>query len=140
MLVVPIEESILYVQPIYISARQEGTGVSTDISALPEFKRVVVVFGDRIVMRDSLAAALAAVFGEAPPAVVEDPDASDTPPDTGELPDEVAEAVAALLTQADDAFARADEALRNGDLGTYADEVAEAQSLIEQARSLLEGG
>ncbi len=141
MLVVPIEESVLYVQPIYISARQEGTGVGTDISALPEFKKVVVVFGDRIVMRDSLAEGLFAVFGEAPPEVVVEPDTPDTPSDvTGDLPDELGQEVVSLLTQADDAFARADEALRNGDLGTYADEVAQAQGFIEQARELLGSG
>jgi uncharacterized membrane protein (UPF0182 family) len=141
MLVVPIDESILYVQPIYISARQEGSGVSTDISALPEFKRVVVVFGDRIVMRESLVEALAAVFGDAPPVSVEDPDTPDTtPPDVGDLPGDVQDAVVSLLTQADDAFTRADAALRNGDLATYAAEVAQAQSFIQQARDLFEGG
>ncbi len=62
MLVVPIEESILYVQPIYISARQEGGGLNT--TALPEFKRVVVVFGNEIIMRETLAEALTVVFGE----------------------------------------------------------------------------
>ncbi|MFH1104579.1 MAG: UPF0182 family protein, partial [Actinomycetota bacterium] len=54
MLVVPINESVLYVQPIYLSAR---TGAS-DIAALPEFKRVIVVYGDRIAMRDTMAEAL----------------------------------------------------------------------------------
>ena len=49
MLVVPIEESILYVQPIYLQASQDGAGSST---AIPEFKRVVVVFGSRIEMRE----------------------------------------------------------------------------------------
>ena len=140
MLVVPIDESILYVQPIYISARQEGGGINTELAALPEFKRVVVVFGDRIVMRESLAEALVAVFGDAPPVVVDPGDTPAPPPDDGtELPDDIQEAVTSLLTQADAAFTRADQALRNGDLGTYGDEVAEAQRLIQQARDLLQG-
>lgn len=130
MLVVPIDESILYVQPIYISARSSGTGGS-DIAALPEFKRVVVVFGDRIAMRDTLAEALSAVFGNAP--VVDD---GTTPDD--DLPAEVTEAVAELLTRADAAFGRADEALRAADLATFQREVAEAQRLIAQAQELLE--
>ena len=43
MLVVPVEESLLYVQPIYIRANPEGSG---DSSGIPEFKR-----GRRIVRR-----------------------------------------------------------------------------------------
>ncbi len=130
MLVVPINESILYVQPIYISARATGGTGSSEIVAIPEFKRVVVVFGDRIVMRDTLAQALTAVFGDAP--VVDD----GTPPD--ELPEDVTEAVAELLTQAEEAFARADAALRSADLATFQEEVAAAQALIAQAQELLE--
>ena len=130
MLVVPIDESILYVQPIYISANSTGGTPGTNIAALPEFKRVVVVFGDRIVMRNTLAEALTAVFGDAP--TVDD----GTPDDN--LPDDVTAAVAELLTRADAAFARADAALRAADLATYQAEVAEAQRLIAQAQDLLE--
>jgi uncharacterized membrane protein (UPF0182 family) len=137
MLVVPIEESILYVQPIYISARQEGGGVNTDLAALPEFKKVVVVFGDRIVMRDSLAEALSAVFGDAPPEVTPGEE-TPPPPEPGELPGDLQEAVTTLLAQADEAFQRADEALRNGDLATYEREIAEAERLIDEAVTLLE--
>ena len=124
MLVVPIRESILYVQPVYLSAR---TG-SSDIAALPEFKKAIVVYGDRIVMRDTLAQALSAVFGTV------------TPPEDGggELPDDVVEAVTQLLTQADAAFARADAALRAADLATYQRELAEAQRLVERAQEILQ--
>jgi uncharacterized membrane protein (UPF0182 family) len=127
MLVVPIEESIVYVQPIYIAARSGGTS-GGNVAALPEFKRVVVVFGDRIVMRDTLVEALTAVFGDAP--VVDDGD--------GELPDDVTAAVAELLTRAEAAFARADAALRSADLAEYQLAVSEAQALIAQAQELLE--
>ena len=54
LLVVPIDNSVVYFQPIYLQGSQEG---------LPEFKRVVVVFNDQIVMRETLAQALAEVFG-----------------------------------------------------------------------------
>jgi hypothetical protein len=128
MLVVPIEESIVYIQPVYLSAR---TDAGAGVSALPEFKRVIVVFGDRIAMRDTLAEALAAVFGDAP--VVEPGDGNG-----GDLPTDVIDAVTELLARADLAFASAEQALRNADLGRYQAEVAEAQRLIEQARQLLE--
>ena len=130
MLVVPIEESILYVQPIYIQARQEGTGNGT---AIPEFKRVVVVFGNRIVMRETLAEALTAVFGEGP--TTPTTTTTTTVPGGGEISDQVR----ALLDRAQAAFVAADTALRAGDLAGYAARVAEAQALVAQAVGLLGG-
>ena len=125
MLVVPIHESILYVQPIYISAKSGGS----DVAALPEFKRVIVVYGNRIEMRSTLALALSAVFG----ADTGTPDG----PGTG-LPDDLTGAVAQLLDQADAAYTRADVALRAGDLGTYQDELETARGLVDQAIALLD--
>ncbi|MFP3915210.1 MAG: UPF0182 family protein, partial [Actinomycetota bacterium] len=46
ILVVPIEESIVYVQPIYLQSEEAG--------GFPEFRRVVVVYGDRIEWAPSL--------------------------------------------------------------------------------------
>ncbi len=60
LLVVPIENSILYVSPLYLRA---ATG------QLPELKRVIAAYGDRVVMEETLGAALAALFKDtAPPA------------------------------------------------------------------------
>jgi uncharacterized membrane protein (UPF0182 family) len=55
LLVVPIENSILYVSPLYLRA---ATG------QLPELKRVIAAYGDRVVMEETLGAALAALFKE----------------------------------------------------------------------------
>src|SRR3989475_2246028 len=54
LLVVPIERSLVYVQPLYIAAEQ---------GQLPELKRVIVGSGDRIAMEETLDGALARVFG-----------------------------------------------------------------------------
>jgi uncharacterized membrane protein (UPF0182 family) len=124
MLVVPIEESVVYVQPIYLAG---------DVGAIPEFKKAVVVFGDRIAMRDTLPEALAAVFGDAPPVDGGDGTDGGGGGGGGEVPGDVQ----GLLDEAAAAFARADQALRNGDLATYQAEVDAAQSLIEQALALL---
>jgi hypothetical protein len=123
MLVVPIEESVVYVQPIYLAG---------DVGAIPEFKKAIVVFGDRIAMRDTLPEALAAVFGDAPPV----DGGTDGGTDGGEVPGDVQ----SLLDEAAAAFARADDALRSGDLATYQAEVDNAGQLIEQARALLDEG
>jgi len=129
MLVIPIQESLLYVQPIYIRANSG----SADTTGIPEFKRVVVSFDGRIEMRETLDEALAAVFdGYTAPG---EPSGGGGTPGNGGV--EVPSQVADLVAQAQQALADADTALRSGDLGTYADKVAEAQNLIDEAQSII---
>ena len=61
LLVVPIENSILYVSPLYLRA---------ELGQLPELKRVIAAYGDRVVMEDTLPAALAALFKQSIPTAV----------------------------------------------------------------------
>ncbi len=58
LLVVPIGNSILYVSPLYLRA-QAGQ--------LPELKRVIAAYGERVVMEETLPAALAALFKPSAP-------------------------------------------------------------------------
>ncbi|AMP37375.1 UPF0182 family protein [Ralstonia solanacearum] len=58
LLVVPIENSILYVSPLYLRAAS---------GQLPELKRVIAAYGDRVVMEETLGEALAALFKETVP-------------------------------------------------------------------------
>jgi uncharacterized membrane protein (UPF0182 family) len=51
--VIPIEDSILYVSPLYLRAK---TG------QIPELKRVIAVYGDQVVMEETLPEALAVLF------------------------------------------------------------------------------
>ena len=58
LLVIPVENSILYVSPLYLRA---------ETGQLPELKRVIAAYGDHVVMDETLAGALAALFkGPAP--------------------------------------------------------------------------
>jgi hypothetical protein len=145
MLVLPIEQSIMYVQPIYIQAEttnavpQNAFGVATTPEAaegIPEFKRVVISYNDEIVMRDTLGDALDAVFGAGTGAAVDQDtgteDGEPTAP-AGDVPEEVA----ALIEAAEQALADAEAALLNGDLGTYGEKVAEAQDLVGRAAVLI---
>jgi len=54
LLVIPIEKSLLYVQPLFLAADKGG---------LPELKRVIVAFGDQVVMEENLELALQRLFG-----------------------------------------------------------------------------
>ncbi|MDP8977125.1 MAG: UPF0182 family protein, partial [Actinomycetota bacterium] len=57
LLVIPVGRSLLYAQPLFLRAEQ---------SEIPELKKVVLVLGDQVVMENSLAEALVALFGRAP--------------------------------------------------------------------------
>ena len=126
MLVIPIEESLLYVQPVYISADDEGNA-----GGIPEFKRVVVSFDGQIEMRDTLDEALEAIFGESSGG---GGDGSTEPP-TGTVDEQVVE----LLLRAADAFEEAELALRRGDIVTWAEKIDEAQQAVEEAARLVAG-
>src|SRR3954449_4811490 len=53
--VIPIEDSILYVSPLYLRAEN---------GQIPELKRVIAAYGDQVVMEETLPGALAALFAE----------------------------------------------------------------------------
>ncbi len=54
-LVVPIEKSLLYIEPIYITS-------STVDSGIPELKKVIVSFDDKVVMENTLSECLSSIF------------------------------------------------------------------------------
>ena len=54
LIVIPIEKSLLYVQPLYLQATE---------GQMPELKRVIVAFGNKIAMESSLDEALMKIFG-----------------------------------------------------------------------------
>ena len=112
LLIVPIEEALLYVQPLYL----QGQG-----SELPELKRVVAVVGQTIQMQDTLADALNAIFDGRPIEIDEE----------GEQQADLAE----LLRRAIEADRRAQDALRRGDFAEYGrQQQIMRQSLEEAAR------
>ena len=114
LFVVPINQSILYYQPIYLQGEQ---------NPLPEFKFVVVVFQDRIIMEESLSEALASVFG------------GDFA--TENVEDTEGESALELLEKATKAFEKAQQELQNGNLGLYQDLVEQAQQYVDLALELL---
>ena len=116
LFVVPINQSVLYYQPIYLQGEQ---------NPLPEFKFVVVVFQDRILMAETLGEALEGVFGDinidTSSIEEEDPDAN--PID--------------LLNKANSAFKQAQDELKNGNLGRYQDLIKKAEEFVSLAIELL---
>ncbi len=69
LLVIPIENSILYIEPVYLRAEN---------AQIPELRGVIVVYNDVLAMRPTLDEALIAVFGEeVKPEVVEEESVQD---------------------------------------------------------------
>ncbi len=54
LLIIPIEDSLIYVQPLYL--------VATDKGGLPELRRVIVAYGNDVIMEDTLDAAVQRLF------------------------------------------------------------------------------
>jgi uncharacterized membrane protein (UPF0182 family) len=54
LLIIPIEDSLIYVQPLYL--------VATDKGGLPELRRVIVAYGNDVVMEETLEAAIQRLF------------------------------------------------------------------------------
>ena len=128
LLVVPIEDSILYIEPIYLQSSQSG--------GFPEFRRVVVVYGDQIEWASSLNEAMDKVFnisngGGGTSGGGGTGGGGTTGGGTG---GSVPGSVQDLLNQAADLLNQADSALRAGDLGKYQELVDQAAQLINEAR------
>jgi uncharacterized protein len=119
-LVIPLQDSLLYVQPVYVESDQPN--------AIPELKRVVVANGTQIGIGSSLRAALTDSLGEVVP-----PEDGEQPPPQGSLEQQIQ----ALLDQAAQHFVAADAALRAGDLATYQSEIVAAQDATTQAQELI---
>jgi uncharacterized membrane protein (UPF0182 family) len=137
LLTVPIEQSLLYVWPLYV----ESTA-----GQIPELRRVVVFWDGDVFIEPTLFDALSQAFGGSPRTleVVEgrqDEPSAETPGEEPGTPGEEAPSgdVAGLLQQASDAFARADEALRAGEFARYEEEIARARDLVADANALAAG-
>ena len=137
LLVIPIEESLIYVQPIYL--RAEG-------GTIPELKRVVVAHENQVVMRESLEEGLNALFG-AGAARLERTTARDSaaasgvePSVAGQRPAPAPGAVPSaadseLLRQAQAHYDRAIAAQRAGNWAEYGREIEQLGAAIRALRA-----
>ena len=128
LLVIPIEKALIYVQPVYL--RAEG-------GRIPELKRVVVAYQNRVVMRETLEAGLAMVFGGEVPRVTDSAAVRDTgpgPDPTRTVPRPVAPspADASLIAEAKTRYDRAIAAQRAGDWATYGREIQALGDLLRR--------
>jgi uncharacterized membrane protein (UPF0182 family) len=113
LLVIPVEDSLLYVEPIYLRAEQRD--------AIPELKRVIVAYGDKITMQETLDEAIAVIFEgrvpESPVIPVEDSGTTDE-----------------LIRQAIEHYEKAQQFLKEGDLEGFGRELNKMGTILENLK------
>jgi len=116
LLVIPVENSLIYVQPLYL--------VATDRVGLPELRRVIVAFGNQLLMEPNLEAALAGLFGGRPP---------ETGPTvaTAGRPATQERTTEALSREALDHYRKAQRYVREGNWEAYGAELRRLEQALE---------
>jgi uncharacterized protein len=120
LLVLPMGDSVLYVEPIYLRSTQ---------SSFPEFKRVILTDQTRIAFAETIEEGLQQLLGEAE---IPTPDGDGGGGGGGVLPDDVAQ----LIALAQDLYDDAQAALERGDLGAYQDAVDEMGRVLDRIAEL----
>jgi uncharacterized membrane protein (UPF0182 family) len=117
LLVIPIENSLIYVQPLYLRA---------DKGKIPELKRVVVAYENRIAMEETLDAALSKIFGDVR---VSDDAATPKAPQPA-----VVRSEKGLASAAGDHYERAMKAQREGNWALYGEEIKKLGETIRKMK------
>ena len=127
LLILPMNNSLLYVEPIYIQSEDEKT-------AIPELRRVVIGYGNEVVWGESLEEALVNMFGQgtgfqtaSATTITDDIGTADIGTDQTSLP--------GLIDQANRYFNEGQDALRTGNWTEY----GRYQRLLEETLRQLEG-
>ncbi|MGH7689678.1 MAG: UPF0182 family protein, partial [Gemmatimonadaceae bacterium] len=130
LLVIPIEESLIYVQPLFLRAAG-GT--------IPEMKRVVVASGNRVVMAETLDQALEAMFAGGTAVSVNAQSADTTGQGALQVPATSPRAstasLAALLQQAQTHYDQAISAQRAGRWAEYGKQIDSLGTILQQLRA-----
>jgi uncharacterized membrane protein (UPF0182 family) len=116
MLTIPINDSLLYVETIYIQS-------SGGDNSLPEAKKVIVCYNDTIVMADTLSESLNQIFG----VTVSDEISSDTVTQSATSSDRDA-----LITRASELYTLAEQAQKDGDWVAYGAYMQELGGILKQ--------
>jgi hypothetical protein len=126
-LMVPLDQSVLYIRPLYITSTT---------NSLPQLKYVIAVFNQDVDISPTLAGALTSVLGAnvsvGPPG---SSTGGTTPPSGGTTPS--GKTAQDYLKQAAADYTAAQTALTNGDLGTYQDDVKAMDQQLQLAQNAL---
>lgn len=117
LFIVPIEDSLLYIEPVYLEATN---------SSIPEVKRVIVAYGDRIAYESTLAEALNSIFGEG--SVGDGSENEEQQTDQNQESKELSQTE--IITLAQEAFTNAQQAQQSGDWAKYGEYLRELEKYL----------
>jgi len=118
LLVIPIEESLVYVRPLYLKA---------DVGKIPELKRIIVAYENKIAMEETLEAGLSKIFGSTGGQTKQ-------PGETPVAPAPADTTKEGLLRQATESYETATRAQREGDWARYGEEIKKLGEILGELR------
>lgn len=119
MFIIPINTSILYVEPVYLEATN---------SSIPEVKRIIMAYGDRIAYEETLAECLVSLFGDDAEEGVD----SSTPTTDSDNQKSDSLSTNELIDKAVSAYDNAQEAMKSGDWSAYGKHLDELEKALNQ--------
>jgi len=120
VLMIPISNSLLYIQPLYVASSR---------NAIPNLQQVIAVYQNTVAIDTTLSGALSQVFGN--PVTVTPGNSSST----GSLSPQVK----SLLSQAQTAYQQSQTDLHDGNLGAYQTDISNLESYLNEVQSLTGG-
>jgi hypothetical protein len=123
LLAIPIEKSILYVEPLYLAAAK---------GQLPELKRVIVAFANNIAMEENLELSLQRIFGGA---LIKsrEPSGVGAPPPVADVKERTDRQ---LAVQALSHYRKAQEAMKQGRWGEYGEELKRLEMILQDLEKI----
>lgn len=121
MFVIPIGESLLYVEPVYLEASE---------SSIPEVKRVIVAYGDRIAYEKTLGEALDSLFGEGSSTAPTSKGSGETTTGDGDAQESTKD----LIEKANEAYENATNAQKDGDWAKYGEYMDDLKEYLEKLK------
>ena len=130
MFIIPINTSILYVEPVYLEATN---------SSIPEVKRIIMAYDDKIAYENTVAECLVSLFGDAAEEGVGTPDdglnsGGETEGEDGGQSD-APMSQTELIQKAAEALDKAQEAQQNGDWAGYGKYLDELENYLYELAS-----
>lgn len=118
LFVIPINDSLMYVEPVYLEASNQ---------AIPEVKRVIVAYGDRISYSSTLDEALEDLFGGT---------FNSGGSETGSASESASDSMKDLISKANDEYNAAVDAQKDGNWKEYGEHLDKLSSYLDQLESM----
>ncbi|MDO4870116.1 MAG: UPF0182 family protein [Bacillota bacterium] len=121
LFVIPIEDSLLYVEPVYLEATN---------SSIPEVKRVIVVYNDDIAYESTLSEALNSLFGEG--SAYESKTGQDEEAEGADGGEKKTLSKTEIIQKCQEAYDNAQDALKDGNWEKYGKYMDELEKYLNQ--------